>query len=86
MFFIEEIYAFKKNYTGNLVDLPNGKKSVRCKWVFTIKVNPDGSLARLKARLVAKGYDQTYGMDYLDILSLVAKLTSVYFFISMVCL
>ena len=36
--------------------LPTGKKAIGCRWVFTVKVNPDGSIARLKARLVAKGY------------------------------
>jgi hypothetical protein len=64
------------------VDLPPGKKVVRCKWV-TIKVNPDGSVAKLKARLVAKGYAQTYGMDYSDTCSPVAKLASVRLFISL---
>jgi len=31
-----------------------------------VKLNPDGSLARMKARLVAKGYSQVYSMDYHD--------------------
>ena len=43
-----------------------GKKSIRCRWVFAVKVNPDGSVARLKTRLVAKGYAQIYGVDYSD--------------------
>ena len=51
--------------------------------MFTVKVNPDGSIARLKARLVAKGYAQTYGVDYSDTLSSVAKLTSIQLFISL---
>jgi len=50
--------------------------------VFAINVNLDGSIARLKARLIAKGYAQTYGIDYFDIFSLVAKLTFVRVFIS----
>ena len=36
--------------------LPTGKKTIGCHWVFVVKFNLDGSVARLKARLVAKGY------------------------------
>ncbi|OIT38264.1 putative mitochondrial protein, partial [Nicotiana attenuata] len=46
---LEEIYALE-NHTWDLVNLLSGKKAVGCKWVFTVKVNPDGSVARLKAR------------------------------------
>ena len=51
--------------------------------MFTVKVNPDGSIARLKAHLVAKGYAQTYRVDYSDTFSPVAKLTSIRLFISL---
>ena len=36
--------------------LPIGKKSIGCRWVFTVKVNPDGSISRMNALLVSKGY------------------------------
>ena len=48
-----------------------------------MKVNPDESIARLKARLVAKGYAHTYGVDYFDTFSLVAKMIYVRLFISL---
>ncbi|RVW27977.1 Retrovirus-related Pol polyprotein from transposon TNT 1-94 [Vitis vinifera] len=79
---LEEICALEDNHTWKLVDLPQGKKVVGCKWVFAVKVNPDGFVARLKARLVARGYAQTYGVGYSDTFSPVAKLNSVRLFIS----
>ena len=53
---IEEMDALNDNDTWDLVQLPTGKKSIGCCWVFALKVNPDGSVARLKARLVVLGY------------------------------
>ena len=80
---IEEIEALNGNGTWNLVHLPTGKKAIGCRWVFAVKVNPNGLVARLKARLVAKEYAQTYGVDYYDTFSPVAKMTSVRLFISL---
>ena len=80
---IEEMNALNANGTWDLVHLPAGKKSIGCKWVFAVEVNPDGSVVRLKARLVAKEYAQTYGVDYSDTFSLVAKLTSIQLFVFM---
>ncbi|KAF5478674.1 hypothetical protein F2P56_005215 [Juglans regia] len=60
----EELEALKKNNTWKLVPLPEGKKIVGCKWVFSIKYKADGLIDRYKARLVAKGFTQMYGIDY----------------------
>ncbi|VVA37666.1 PREDICTED: Retrovirus-related Pol poly from transposon, partial [Prunus dulcis] len=60
----EEMKALEKNQTWTLETIPRGKKTIGCRWVFTIKNNADGSIERYKARLVAKGYTQTYGIDY----------------------
>ena len=50
---IEEMTALDDNGTWDLVSCPTGKKAIGCKWVFAIKVNPNGIVARSKARLVA---------------------------------
>ena len=48
-----------------------------CKWVYSLKYNTDGSLARYKECLVAQGFSQAYGLDYTKTFSLVAHLSSI---------
>ena len=42
----EEMNALQNNSTWEIVDLPEEKKTVGCKWVFTIKCKADGSVER----------------------------------------
>ncbi|KAL6127768.1 hypothetical protein ACLB2K_071131 [Fragaria x ananassa] len=56
-----EYDALMKQQTWSLVPLPPDKNLVSCKWIFKIKRNADGLIARHKARLVAGGFSEEYG-------------------------
>ena len=60
-----------------MLQLPEGKNIVGCKWVFKIKRNADGTVSRYKARLVAQEYSQEPGEDYDEVIVPVARYNSI---------
>ena len=47
------------------------------KWVFKIKRNSDGTIAKYKARLVARGFSQEHGIDYTETFEPIVKLSTI---------
>ena len=39
---VDEMAALHSNGTWDLVVLPSGKSTVGCRWVYVVKVGPDG--------------------------------------------
>ena len=75
---VEEIQSLHKNQTWYLVELPEWKRAIGCKWVYKKKeavLEKNGE--KFKTRLVAKGYSQRKGVDYDEIFSLVVRHTSI---------
>src|SRR5690606_704478 len=64
-------------------ELPSNRTCVNAGWVYTIKLNADGSVERYKARLVAKGYSQQAGIDYNEIFAPVTRYDSLRFVIAL---
>jgi hypothetical protein len=73
----KEHNSFMANNTWTLVPLPVSRKPVFCKWVFKIKQGTNGEVECYKAKLVARGFTRTYGVDYNETFSSVAKFTSI---------
>ena len=80
---LEEIRALEKNGTWTITSLPLNKRTVGCKWIFSVKHRVDGSVERFKACLMAKGFTQSYGIDYQETFALVAKLNTIRVLISL---
>ncbi|CAM8923734.1 unnamed protein product [Rhodiola kirilowii] len=73
----EEIAAFERTSTWDIVPLSAGVRPITCKWIYTVKTCSDGSLERYKSRLVARGFQQEHGRDYEETFAPVAHLTTI---------
>ena len=80
----EEMESLRKNDIWDLVGFLDGRKTNDSKWVFKRNTNAVGCVEKYKARLVSKGYSQVEGVDFGEIFSHVAKLTSIRVLMSLV--
>eukprot|EP00253_Pinus_taeda_P034125 PITA_34125 len=74
---VDEMASLHKNEAWDLVELTARRKPIGRKWVSKKKTNAEGKVEKYKARLVAKGYSQVPRIDFGDIFSLVANVTSI---------
>ncbi|KAM2946107.1 hypothetical protein COP2_028938 [Malus domestica] len=74
---LEELKALDENQTWSIVSLLKDQRVVGARWIYQMKFHSDGTIQRHKARLVARGFTQTFGVDYKETLSPVAKMNTV---------
>ena len=72
-----EIESMRENQVWNLIDPPDGVKTIECKWIYKKKKDMAGNVHIHKARLVAKDFRQVQGVDYDETFSPVAMLKSI---------
>ncbi|OAE18207.1 hypothetical protein AXG93_406s1750 [Marchantia polymorpha subsp. ruderalis] len=83
----KEMKSLHNNQTWELVELPNGKRAIDCKWAYVVKdVSTDAVEKIFKARLVTKGFEQRKGIDYTEVFSLVAKFSTIWLLCALVTL
>ena len=80
-----DIDSLNQHNAWDLVELPEGQKSVGSKLAFEVQANADGSTERFKVRLVAQGYTQREGLDYDETFSPVVHSESIRSVISLTC-
>eukprot|EP00253_Pinus_taeda_P011634 PITA_11634 len=72
----EEYESILKTKAWDLIELPEGKQPIGCKWLYKPKFKVDESIDKYKARLVANGYSQKEGIHYEEAFTPVAKLNT----------
>jgi hypothetical protein len=72
-----EYRSLQERQTWSLVVRPAGRKIVDNKWVFKIKRNSNGTIAKYKTRLVACGFTQEHGIEYTQTFAPTVKFSTI---------
>ncbi|GJX13655.1 putative ribonuclease H-like domain-containing protein [Tanacetum coccineum] len=76
----EELLQFKLQKVWILVDLPKGKRAIGTQWIFRNRKDERGIVIRNEARLVTQGYTQEEGIDYDEVIALIARIEAIRLF------
>jgi hypothetical protein len=71
-----EFAGCEAQQTWELVDrssLPRDANIIPVKWVFKIKTDENGAVAKYKARITPKGFKQRHGVDYFEVYASTGK-------------
>ena len=68
-----EVGDLVKRKSWLLTDLPDGRKALRGRWVYKLKIDVNNRISRFKARWVARGFTQRYGVDFWETYSPTAR-------------
>uniref|UniRef100_A0A1X7VWV5 Reverse transcriptase Ty1/copia-type domain-containing protein n=1 Tax=Amphimedon queenslandica TaxID=400682 RepID=A0A1X7VWV5_AMPQE len=72
-----EYRSLMSNDVWELTEPPEDCNIVKSKWVFKLKVGPNGLIEWYKARLLAQGYSQRQDQDYEETFSPVVRFKSI---------
>ena len=79
-----ELESLQSHGVWELDTLPEGRKSIGCKWVFKMKYDENGLIEKYKARLVAQGFSQQEGIDYKETFAPTVQKESLRIFLAIV--
>lgn len=74
---IKKIKSIEKNETWKEVRKSEGEEILNTRWVFAIKPYEDKIEDKYKARLVVRGFAQKESLNYDDIYSPVARMSTI---------
>ncbi|KAJ8906285.1 hypothetical protein NDN08_002778 [Rhodosorus marinus] len=80
----KELEVLKRSGTWQFSEVPEGRRPLATKWVFTTKKDAWGKPTKRKARLVAKGFLQRPGVDYMELYAPVVRCSSLRLLLSVV--